>query len=101
MENIYSKPINTLNAQAILVTSANGLFILSRLSDNKLIRIFTVGSDTKRLAHLLGYKNVIDCNGDSVKMFTKVVENTIKEKGELIYVGAEGYLNRSSSYVNE
>ena len=47
VENIYSKPINTLNAQAILVTSANGLFILSRLSDNKLIRIFTVGSDTK------------------------------------------------------
>ena len=89
MENIYSKPINTLNAQAVLVTSANGLFILSRLSDNKLIRIFTVGSDTKRLAHLLGYKNVIDCNGDSVKMYTKVVENTIKEKGELIYVGAE------------
>ena len=48
-----------------------------------------MGSDTKRLAHLLGYKNVIDCNGDSVKMFIKVVENTIKEKGVLIYVGAE------------
>ena len=89
VENIYSKPINTLNAQAVLVTSANGLFILSRLSNNKKIRIFTVGSDTKRLAHLLGYKNVIDCNGDSVKMYDKVVENTIKEKGVLIYVGAE------------
>ena len=55
----------------------------------------------KRLAHLLGYKNVIDCNGDSVKMFTKVVENTIKEKGELNICRSRGYLNRPSSYVNE
>ena len=89
IENIYTKPINTLKAQAILVTSANGLYNLSKLSRDRSIKIFTVGSVSKKLAKELGFKNVIDCDGDSVKMFDVVVKNTTKECGKLLYVGAE------------
>ena len=66
IENIYTKPINTLKAQAVLVTSSNGLYNLSKLSNDRSIKIFTVGSVSKKLAKKLGFKNVIDCDGDSV-----------------------------------
>ena len=35
------------------------------------ITLYTVGSTSKKVAKTLGYKNVIDCQGDSVKMFMK------------------------------
>ena len=75
----------------LLTLQLKRLYYFSKLSDDKLIKIFTVGSSTKKLALELGYKNVIDCNGDSVKMFKVVIENTIKEKWKLIYVGAKTY----------
>ena len=71
------------------MTSSNGLYYFSKLSSDKLIKIFTIGSSTKKLALELGYKNVIDCNGDSVKMFNIVINNTLKENGKLIFVGAK------------
>ena len=89
IENMHSKPIDTLKAQAVLVTSSNGLFNLSKLSNDRLIKVFTVGSVSKNLAKKLGYKNIIDCDGDSAKMFDIVVNNTTKENGQLLYVGAE------------
>ena len=89
IENIYTKPINTIKAQAVLVTSSNGLYNLSKLSSDRSIKVFTVGSISKKLAKKLGFKNVIDCGGDSVKMFDVVVKNTTKDCGQLLYVGAE------------
>ena len=87
--NINSKPISTSKTQAVLLTSSNGLYYFSKLSNDKLIKIFTIGSSTKKLALELGYKNVIDCNGDSVKMFNIVIDNTLKENGKLVFVGAK------------
>jgi len=89
IEKNYSKPISTFKTQAVLLTSSNGLYYFSKLSNNKLIKIFTVGSSTRKLAFKLGYKNVIDCNGDSVKMINIVKNNTLKENGKLIFVGAK------------
>ena len=41
------------------------------------------------MAKKLGYKNVIDCQGDSVKMFQVILDNCSKNNGELIYIGAK------------
>ncbi|MBF95917.1 MAG: hypothetical protein CMJ13_01670 [Pelagibacterales bacterium] len=87
--NLRTAPINTVNIQAILVTSSNGLYNLSKLSNNRKIKLFTVGATSKKIAKELGFKNVIDCNGDSVKMFEVVVNNTIADGGYLLYVGAK------------
>ncbi len=87
--NIYSKPIDIENAQAVLVTSSNGIYNLANLSNNRSVKIFTIGSSTKNLSEKLGYKNVIDCDGDSVKMYEVVIKNTKIADGSLIYVGAD------------
>ena len=87
--NIHCDPISTNGSQAILITSANGLYRLSELSYDRTTKLFAVGKTTKKLAKKLGYKNVIDCEGDSGKMFNMVLKQTCKELGHLIYVGAK------------
>ena len=89
IEHLYSKPINLHNAQALLTTSSNAIQIFSGLSKNRIIPIYTVGSTSKKLAKRLGFKNVIDCQGDSGKMFKKVLNNCSKNNGDLIYIGAK------------
>ena len=88
-EYLYSKPIKLHNAQALLTTSSNAIQIFSELSKNRIIPIYTVGSTSKKLAKRLGFKNVIDCQGDSVKMYEKVLKTSYKNDGSLIYVGAK------------
>ena len=89
IKKINTEPIETNNVQAALVTSANGLFFFSQLSKDRAIKLFTIGNVSGVLAKKFGYKNVIDCQGDSVKMFKVVKKNMIRENGPIIYVGAQ------------
>ena len=89
IKHLCSKPINLHNVQALLTTSSNAIQIFSELSKNRIIPIYTVGSTSKKLAKRLGFKNVIDCQGDSGKMFKKVLNTSSKSDGSLIYVGAK------------
>ena len=89
IKKINTEPIETRNAQAALVTSSNGLFFFSQLSKDRVIKLYTIGNVSKVLAEKFGYKNVIDCQGDSVKMFNVIKNNMIKENGPIIYVGAQ------------
>ena len=89
VEILHSKPINPSGAQAVLTTSTNAIQIFSELSKNRNITMYTVGSTSKKVAENLGYKNVIDCQGDSVKMYEKVLNNCSKNNGDLIYISAE------------
>ena len=77
-ETIYSKPINLNKSQAVLTTSSNAIKIFSQLSKKRNIPLYTVGSTSKIIAKRLGYKNVIDCQGDSVKMYNTVLKNCNK-----------------------
>ena len=88
-ETIYSKPINLNTSQAVLTTSSNAIKIFSQLSKKRNIPLYTVGSTSKKVAKRLGYKNVIDCQGDSVKMYYEVLKNCNKNNGDLIYIGAK------------
>ena len=89
VEVLHSEPINPSGAQAVLTTSTNAIQIFSERSKNRNITLYTVGSTSKKVAKTLGYKNVIDCDGDSAKMYEVVLNNTTKESGQLLYVGAE------------
>ena len=89
VEPVHCKSINHSGAQAVLTTSSNAIHILSEISKNRNITMYTVGSTSKKVAETLGYKNVIDCQGDSVKMYNKVLNNCSKNNGDLIYIGAE------------
>ena len=89
VEPLYFEPIDVYKAQAILTTSSNSIQIFSKLSTNREIPIYTVGNTSRQLAKRLGYKNVIDCNGDSVKMYDKVLKSCCRNNGDLIYIGAE------------
>ena len=64
IEQLHSKPIKLHNVNALLTTSSNAIQILSELSKNRIIPIYTVGSTSKKLAKRLGFKNVIDCQGN-------------------------------------
>jgi len=88
-ETIYSKPINLNKSQAVLTTSSNAIKIFSQLSKKRNIPLYTVGSTSKKVAEKLGYKNVIDCQGDSVKMFNVVLKSCNKNNGDLTYIGAK------------
>ena len=89
VEILHSDPINPAGAQAVLTTSTNAIQIFSELSKNRKTTIYTVGSTSKEVAKNLGYKNVIDCEGDSVKMYNKVLNDCSKHNGDLVYIGAD------------
>ena len=57
--------ILTNNAQAVCTSSINGIFLLSKLTKDRKIKLFTMGNSSKKVAQDLGFKNIIDCNGDS------------------------------------
>ena len=60
IEQLYSKPIQLTNAQALLTIFKCNTIIFRTLK-NRTIPIYTVGSSSKNVAKKLGYKNVIDC----------------------------------------
>ena len=76
-----SKPINLINTQAILTTSSNSIRLFAEFSKNRDIPLFTVGSTSKLIAKKFGYKNVIDCQGDSVKMYDVILKELEKIRG--------------------
>ncbi len=87
--SIKSSDINLNLTQAVLVTSLFGLHYFSNIVKNRKIRLFILGETTKKLAIKLGYTNIIDCEGDSVKMLEVIKKSVRKGEGELIYAGAK------------
>ena len=83
------KEINTKGCQAILTSSINSLFFLSKIVKNKNIQIFTLGKFSYQYAKKVGFKNIIDCNGDGVKMLSIILNKTKNDKGKIIYAGAK------------
>ena len=88
MMPLRKRRILTNNAQAVCTSSINGIFLLSKLTKDRKIKLFTMGNSSKRVAQDLGFKNIIDCSGDSDRMLELIFENTVKGQGEIIYAGA-------------
>ena len=92
IKNIRKERISTINTQAICTSSANGILILSKLINDRKIKIFTMGNSSSKIAKECGFKNIIDCNGDSGRML-KLLNKTVKGNGEIIYAGAKEISN--------
>ena len=107
VNKIRVKNINTQNCQAILTTSFNSLTFLSDLIDNKNLKIFTLGLSSACYARNIGFKNVIDCDGDGDKMVSIILRKTRNDKGKIIYAGAKNISvniphilrNKGSSFI--
>lgn len=80
------------DAQAILVTSRNGLRALAAspaLSGALKLPLFAVGSGTSELARSLGFQRVIAGTGGARDLVPLIATNTDRAKGPLVHVGAE------------
>ena len=76
----------------VLTTSFYSIYYLSRLTFKRNFLLYTLGEASKNLAKKLGFKNIIECNGDSGRMLKIFIDNnkssSYKKKGALIYLGA-------------
>ena len=93
VQKIYNKTLNINETDIVFTTSFYGVYFLSKLCLEKKFTLFTLGNSAKLLANDLGYKNIIECNGDSANMlksFLKLKKKKfINEKGDIIYAGAK------------
>lgn len=93
VEKIPNAKIVFKSESVILTTSFYSIFYLSRITTERDFILYTLGQASKNLANKLGFKNIIECNGDSASMLRVFLNNNksslFKKKGALIYLGAK------------
>ncbi len=64
---------------------------MSQLTQNRIFYLYTLGKAATLLAKDLGFKNVIECSGDSGSILEKFIinRNTLINRGNVIYAGAK------------
>ena len=75
-------------AQAILVTSANGVRALVRRTKKRNVPLFVVGPQTAEAAHMAGFVSVRDAKGDS-NFSRKVSANGPLQTGDISFASPE------------
>ena len=89
----YYKKLNIKKNSTIFTTSFNSIHFLSELMQQRDIQLYTMGEASSILAKKLNFKNIIECNGDSVKIVEAFLKNKYnssnKKKEDIIYVGAK------------
>ena len=88
IEIVYlDKPMPNLSSvYAILITSANGIRALARLSSDRTIAIWTVGDASASTALSLGYRNVKSASGDVNDFARLVIQNMGGSKRPLLHI---------------
>lgn len=71
-------PLDLKNAQALLLTSANGARAAARATRERDIRVLAVGPMTAAEATKLGFKNVSQSDGDGANALAEHVRATLK-----------------------
>lgn len=77
------------NVQAVLVTSANGVRALIRLTARRDLPIFAVGPQTTREAQQAGFTNIKNADGDARKLAEATAHWATPSKGVLLHVCGE------------
>ena len=86
-----SEPLKLDGVQGILVTSANGIRALARLSERRDLPVFAVGPQTAREALAAGFARVEGANGDAAALAQALPRWAKAEAGALLHaVGAQG-----------
>ena len=92
IKRIYTKEIKINNNDVVITTSFNGIFYLSQLTQNRIFDLYTLGKAATLLAKKLGFKNRIECDGDSGNILLSFIENNknkLVNRGNIIYAGAK------------
>ena len=92
VKKIYSKEIKINNNDTVITTSFNSIYYLSQLTQNRIFDLYTLGKATTLLAKKLGFKNIIECNGDSGNILLSFIRNNrnkLINRGNIIYAGAK------------
>ncbi len=92
VKKIYTKEIKVNNNDVVITTSFNSIYYLSQLTQNRSFDLYTLGTAATLLAKKLGFKNIIECNGDSGNIllsFVKNNKNKLINRGNVIYAGAK------------
>ena len=91
VKKIYTKDINISNNDVVITTSFNSIYYLSQLTKDRIFDLYTLGKAATLLAKKLGFKNIIECNGDSANIlfsFIRNNKNKLINGGNVIYAGA-------------
>ncbi len=93
IKSINLKKINIDSNDVVITTSFYGIYFLSKLTSDRSFHIYVLGKSSQLLATKLGFKNIIECNGDSVTILKHFIKNKKKyfknNKGDVIYAGAK------------
>ena len=91
VKKIHTKEIKVSDNDVVITTSFNSIYYLSQLTQNRVFDLYTLGKAATLLAKKLGFKNIIECNGDSANIFNNFVKNKNKliNRGNVIYAGAK------------
>ena len=92
VKKIYTKEIKINDNDVVITTSFNSIYYLSQLTQNRIFNLYTLGKAATLLAKKLGFKNIIECNGDSGNIllnFIKNNKNKLINRGNIIYAGAK------------
>ena len=92
VKKIYTKEIKINDNDVVITSSFNSIYYLSTLTQNRTFLLYTLGKAATLLAKELGFKNIIECTGDSGSMllnFIKNNKNKIINRGNVIYAGAK------------
>ena len=92
VKKIYTKKINIYNNDVVITTSFNSIYYLSKLTQNRIFDLYTLGKAAALLAKKLGFKNIIECNGDSGNILSSFIRNNknkLINRGNVIYAGAK------------
>ena len=91
VKKIYTKEIKLDNNDVVITTSFNSIYYLSQLTQNRICDLYTLGKAATLLAKKLGFKNIIECNGDSGNILLNFIRNNknkLINRGNVIYAGA-------------
>ena len=89
VKKTVTKKVDHNQVQSYVCTSLNGIYYLSDLIIDKKKKLFVIGETSSLYAKKQGFKNVIDCDGDSGKLVNVIRKNTLKGDGDIIYAGAK------------
>ena len=92
VKKIYKKEIKVNTEDTVITTSFNSIYYLSQLTRNRIFCLYTLGKAATLLAKKLGFKNIIECSGDSGNILFKFISNNknrLLNKGNVIYAGAQ------------
>jgi uroporphyrinogen-III synthase len=92
VKKIYAKKIKINDNDIVITSSFNGIYYLSKLTQNRIFILYTLGKAATLLAKELGFKNIIECTGDSGNILLKFIKNNKGKtfnRGNIIYAGAK------------